>query len=78
MNRQVLIRNLDKKTLDGLKARAAGNKRSLQGELKQILVEAARPTADPRLLEKIDKLRESLKGRVRGNSVDLIREDRRR
>lgn len=78
MNHQVLIRALDKKTLDGLKARAASNKRSLQSELKQILVDAARPTVDSRLLAKIDKFRESLKGRVHGNSVDLIREDRRR
>jgi plasmid stability protein len=78
MGHQVLIRDLDRKTLDNLKARAASHKRSLQSELKQILVEAARPTVDPRLLARIDKLRESLKGRVRGNSVDLIREDRRR
>lgn len=78
MGHQVLIRDLDRKTLDSLKARAAGHKRSLQSELKQILVEAARPTVDPRLLARIDKLRESLKGRIRGNSVDLIREDRRR
>ena len=75
---QVLIRDIDKKTLDSLKARAADNKRSLQAELKQILVDAARPAIDPKLLARIDRLRDSLKGRIHGNSVDLIREDRRR
>jgi plasmid stability protein len=76
MGHQVLIRDLDKKTLDGLKARAASNKRSLQGELKQILVDAARPTVDPKLLAEIDALRESLGGRIHTDSVKLLREDR--
>jgi plasmid stability protein len=75
---QVLIRDIDKKTLDKLKARAANNKRSLQSELKQILVDAARPTVDPKLLAEIDALRESLKGRIHTDSVKLLREERRR
>lgn len=78
MAHQVLIRDVDKKTLDNLKARAASNKRSLQSELKQILVDAARPTVDPKLLAEIDALRESLKGRIHTDSVKLLREERRR
>jgi plasmid stability protein len=78
MGHQVLIRDLDKRTLDNLKARAEANRRSLQSELKQILVDAARPTVDPKLLAEIDALRKSLKGRIHTDSVKLLREDRKR
>ena len=78
MGHQVLIRDLDKRTLDNLKARAVANRRSLQSELKQILVNAARPTVDPKLLAEIDELRKSLKGRIHTDSVKLLREDRKR
>lgn len=78
MGHQVLIRDLDKKTLDNLKTRAVANRRSLQSELKQILVDAARPTVDPKLLAEIDALRKSLKGRIHTDSVKLLREDRKR
>ncbi len=78
MSHQVLIRDVDKKTLDNLKARAVANRRSLQSELKQILVDAARPTVDPKLLAEIDALRKSLKGRIHTDSVKLLREDRKR
>ena len=54
------------------------NRRSLQSELKQILVDAARPTVDPKLLAEIDALRKSLKGRIHTDSVKLLREDRKR
>ena len=40
---EVLIRNLDEEVVEQLKARAHGNGRSLQGELKRILEQAARP-----------------------------------
>ncbi len=78
MGHQVLIRDVDKKTLDNLKARAVANRRSLQSELKQILVDAARPTVDPKLLAEIDALRKSLKGRIHTDSVKLLRENRKR
>jgi len=78
MGHQVLIRDVDKKTLDNLKARPLANRRSLQSELKQILVDAARPTVDPKLLAEIDALRKSLKGRIHTDSVKLLREDRKR
>ena len=40
----VLIRNIDKNTLNRLKERAKRNKRSLQAELKNALEEYAVPT----------------------------------
>ena len=76
---QVLIRDLDKNVIETLKDRAARHNRSLQGELKAIVTQAARGNrVDPALLRKIDALRGSLKGKIKGDSADLIREDRNR
>ena len=75
----VLIRNLDKETLDKLKKKAAANNRSLQEELKNLLERHAGPD-----IEKIRKIaRESIKkykeeGRKFSDSVDDIREERNR
>ena len=76
---QVLIRDLDKDVIEALKDRATRHNRSLQGELKAIVTQVARGNRiDPALLRKIDALRNSLKGKIKGNSADLIREDRNR
>ena len=76
---QVLIRDLDDEVVKALKKRAEQNHRSLQRELKAIITEAARPRRiDPKLLARIDALRNSLKGRIHGDSVDLIRKERER
>lgn len=76
---QVLIRDLDKDVIKALKERATRNNRSLQGELKAIVTQVARGNrVDPALLKKIDALRNSLKGKIKGNSAELIREDRER
>jgi len=75
---QVLIRDIDKKVLDSLKAGAERNGWSLQSELRQILIAAAKTSVDPRLLAEIDAFRESQSGRVHTDSVKLIRQDRRR
>ncbi len=75
--KQVLIRDLDEDVIEVLKDRAARHNRSLQGELKAIVTQAAhRNRVNPALLKKIDTLRNSLKGKIKGNSADLIREDR--
>jgi plasmid stability protein len=76
---QVLIRDLDKDVIKALKERATRNNRSLQGELKAIVTQVARGNrVDPALLKKIDTLRNGLKGKIKGNSAELIREDRER
>lgn len=75
--KQVLIRDLDEDVIETLKDQAARHNRSLQGELKAIVTHAARGNRiNPALLKKIDALRNSLKGKIKGNSTDLIREDR--
>ncbi len=74
---QVLVRDLDGKTLEALKRRAKQNNRSLQQELKTILEEAAglKPVD---MLAEADRIREVLarSGRQFSDSADLIREDR--
>lgn len=52
----VLIRNIDKETLERLKERAAGNNRSLQEELKELVEFHAKPD----LSETIDRVNDIL------------------
>jgi len=74
---KVLVRDLDAATVEGLKARAERHGRSLQGEMKAILEEAAAQGAiDPRALA--DRVQALFAGRHFSDSADLIREDRER
>lgn len=74
---QVLVRDLDEKTLKRLKARAEVHGRSLQGEVKAILEEAAnREVIDRRAI--IERVRKRFAGRQFEDSVPLIRKDRER
>ena len=73
----VLVRNVPDAVLEGLKRRAAERRRSLQGELLEILEAAARPSREEHA-QFAAEMRERLArtGRSFSNSVDLIREDR--
>ena len=74
---QVLIRELEDEVIEALKERARRNQRSLQGELKLIVTQAALVSRmDPVLLARIDALRNKLKGRKHTDSVKLLREIR--
>ena len=74
----ILIRDLDSKTIKRLKARAAGNKRSFQAEVKEILQRfAAERTLDD-LRRETEKYAATFKGRKLTDTVSLLREDRRR
>lgn len=76
---QVLIRDVEDRVIKALKARAKRHHRSLQGELKAIVTDAAQGNlVDADLLAKIDALRNRLKGRKHTDSVELLREDRAR
>lgn len=73
----VLIRNIDKETLDKLKKKASANNRSLQEELKTLL----EMHAGPDIKEVRNRARESIKkykaeGRKFSDSVEDIREER--
>ncbi len=76
---QVLVRNLDEKTVAQLKKRAVGNGRSLQAELKLLLEQAARPDGMDAWQE-VKQFRAKMKKsrRTFTDSATLIREDRRR
>jgi plasmid stability protein len=72
----ILIRRLPKEVVSRLKKRAASKGRSLQAELKEVLVEAARPDDLAKVREIARQLRLRTKGRPQTDSVDLLREDR--
>jgi antitoxin FitA len=75
--RQLLIRDVEDEVVAALKDRARRNQRSLQGELKLIVTQAAQPTRiDPALVARIDALRNKLKGRKHTGSVKLLRKIR--
>ena len=79
---EVLVRNLDESVVEQLKARARGNGRSLQAELKLVLEQAAQPASAPlsrgayRALA--DQLRAALGDRPQADSAVLLAEDRAR
>ena len=75
---QILVRDLDKETVERLKKRAREDGRSLQSEVKHILDQAAHePTVDMETARAlVDNIRKKFKGRKFPDSVKLIREDR--
>jgi len=74
---QILIRDLDDETVKRLKDRARRHGRSLQGEAKLILTQAAGLSfRDAHELAR--QWQEKLAGRQVPDSTDLVREDRQR
>ena len=71
----LLIKNIEQKVLNGLKARAKRNNRSLQSEIVIILTEAANytPSKDTEIARYI---KDSLRGRKHSDSTELLREER--
>lgn len=71
----ILIRGLDERTIERLKARAKRHGRSLQSEARQILKQASGYSEE----EAVDLMRQwqkRLAGRNLPDAADLIREDR--
>lgn len=74
---QMLVRDLDPHTIERLKVRAKQHGRSLQGEVKVILEEAAiLSMVEARAIA--EQWQKRLKGRKFSDSARLIREDRKR
>ena len=73
----LLIKNIDEKVLEKLKALATRNGRVLQDEIRIILENAANFefSADAEIARKI---KDSLRGREHSDSAELLREDRAR
>ncbi len=74
---QVLVRNLDRATVDALKARAAAHGRSLEQELRLLLAEAASPSRQE-IRVTASAIRELTAETLTVDLDALIREDRER
>ncbi len=73
------IRNLDDRVIETLKAQAKANHRSLEGEIRHALTQRADPLghlADFR--DRTRQLRSLTTERKQTDSVELLREDRKR
>jgi plasmid stability protein len=76
---QILVRNINPRTLRRLKKRAAAGGRSLQNEVKTILDRAAQekePLDPAAALALADRVRGLFRGRKFSDSTPLVREDR--
>ena len=75
---QLIVRDLDDRIIEALKARASRNQRSLEAELRVILERAAAERvfdiAEAR--ERAERISRSLEGRHHADGVALIRDDR--
>ena len=74
----ILIRNLDTRTVKRLKDRAAANRRSLQAEVKEIVEISARQKTHEELRRELEEFSKRFKGRKMADTVELLREDRER
>jgi len=75
---QLLVRDLEPDIISRLKLRAKNHHRSLQGEAKLILQEAAQKMTMDEVRERASKIRTSFGKRKFSDSAELIRKDRER
>lgn len=75
---QILVRGLDEAVVARLKEQARENRRSLQGEVKAILEEAAGQATRAEALAIVDKWQNywKAKGKTFSDSAELLRDDR--
>jgi plasmid stability protein len=74
---QVLVRDVPDEVVERLKKRAAAQGRSLQAELRRVLIEGA--GADLKRVRLLAaRMRKQLGGRVHSDSAELLAEDRER
>lgn len=73
---QLLVRDIEPETINRLKSRAKQHNRSLQGEAKLILEEAAQKMTMEEFRARAKKIRESFGDKKFSDSTRLIREDR--
>jgi len=70
------IRNLDEAVVERLKQRAAENDRSLEAEVRSLLVEGSERMTRAEMAARAKAMAERTRGKIHGDSTDLIREDR--
>lgn len=74
----VTVRNLGDAVVKALKKRARANNRSLEGELRQILTDAANPVGPADLRALAERIAAMTPERPQADSAGLLRDDRRR
>ena len=74
----ILVRNLDSKTIDRLKAHAVEHGRSVQAEAKAIIERSVHAYTMAEFRRAAERMRRKLSARKHSDSAELIREDRRR
>ena len=72
---QLLVRCISPDLVKALKARAAGNGRSAEAEHRLILEEQLKPAVND-FWERARAFRDETRGKITGNSADLINEER--
>ena len=72
---QLLVRNVPDDVAEALRRRAELNRRSVEAEHRALLEAALKPGRGS-FRDRAAALRAETRGRVAGNSADLIREDR--
>ncbi|HEX7186166.1 MAG TPA: Arc family DNA-binding protein [Thermoanaerobaculia bacterium] len=72
---QIVVRDLDPKVIEQLRARARSHGRSLEDEIKAILKTAA-PLSMREARAIAEQWQRRLAGQITGDSSDLLREDR--
>ena len=70
------MRNLDDAVYERLKARAAGNNRSLEAELREILVLASKQVDVATARAAAEAMRQRLEGRPHSDSGEMLAEER--
>jgi plasmid stability protein len=75
---QVTVRELDDTVIERLKARAAGNNRSLEAELRDILARAARQVDVATARAAAEAMARRLAGRPNSDSGEILAEERAR
>jgi plasmid stability protein len=73
-----LVRELDDEVYDRLKTRAAGNNRSLEAELREILMLASKQVDLPTARSAAEAMRKRLEARPHGDSGEILAEERSR
>jgi antitoxin FitA len=71
-----LVRDLDDAVYERLKARAAGNNRSLEAELREILILASKQVDMSTARAAADAMRRRLEGRPHSDSGEILAEER--
>jgi plasmid stability protein len=73
-----LVRDLDDEVYERLKARAAGHNRSLEAELREILVLASKQVDMATARAAAEAMRKRLEGRPHSDSGEILAEERQR